>query len=69
MNFLSYLNPFRTPPKPTAVQVAKENLEEHKRLFLQHKADAEYSAKMATYHDEAASRLARYVVAETNLVK
>lgn len=69
MNFLQYLNPFREPVKPTALQIAKHDLEEHKSMYLKYKADAEYSAKMATYHDEAASRLARYVVAETNLVK
>ena len=71
MNLLHYLNPFREPVKPTALQLAKQDLEDHKRMFLKHKADAEYSAKMATYHDEAASRLVRYMAmaAEANGTK
>lgn len=69
MNFLNHFNPFYTPPKPTSTEMAKEALEEHKRLYLKCKSDAEYATKMAAYHEDAAARLVRYINAETSHIK
>ena len=67
MKFLSSLNPFRKPVPPSATDLALEAIEEHKRRYLSNKADAEYAAKVAAYHEESVTRLSKYVMASTKV--
>ena len=67
MKFLSSLNPFRKPVKPSATDLALEAIEEHKRKYLSNKADAEYAAKVAAYHEESVTRLSKYVMANAKM--
>ena len=47
--------------KPTAIEIAVRDLEEHKRLLLSEQARAEYSAKVVEYHKDSIKRLSGYV--------
>lgn len=60
MAFITYIKQLFS--KRTATELAIEAVEEHKRMYLQSKAAAEYAAKIASYHEEAAVRLTRYVL-------
>lgn len=57
-------NPFKTP---SAVVLAKRELEETKRLLLDMQAKAEHAAKMVEYYQGVVSRLDNYILAESPL--
>lgn len=47
--------------KPTAMEIAVRDLDEHRRMLLAEHARAEYSAKIVEYHNAAIKRLSAYV--------
>lgn len=54
LSFLKKLNIFI---RPTAEELAVENIEEYRRQYLNHQASSEYHKKMAEYYKEGIKRM------------